>query len=74
MRIDQLEAEVFKLDPRLRARFAEKLSAGLEELSEAENAPLWAEEAARRDAEWDQSGALGAPAQDVFRGARASLR
>ncbi len=73
MRIDQLEAEVLKLDPRIRARLAEKLIASLEELSEEENTLLWAEEAARRDAEWDQSGKLGTPAQDVFRGARARL-
>lgn len=73
MSIDELEAEVLKLDPRTRARLAEKLIASLEELSEVENALLWAEEAARRDAAWDQSGELGTPAQDVFRGARARL-
>jgi hypothetical protein len=67
MSIDELEAEALKLDPGNRARLAERLLASLEDLSEEEHARLWAEEAARRDAEWDHSGQPGRPAEDVFR-------
>lgn len=74
MSIDELEAEALKLEPTKRARLAEKLLASLEDLSEEENARLWAEEAARRDAEWDRTTAMGRPAEDVFRDARARLK
>ncbi|MDZ7801214.1 MAG: addiction module protein [Trueperaceae bacterium] len=73
MGVDELEAEILKLDLRQRARLAQKLLASLEELSEEENALLWAEEAARRDAAWDQSGDSGTAARDVFRAVRARL-
>ncbi len=71
MGIDELEAEVLKLQPQARARLAERLLASLESLSEEENEQLWAEEAERRDAAWDASGKAGRPAIDVFRDARA---
>jgi hypothetical protein len=73
MSIDELETEVLKLDPRRRARLAERLIASLEDLSEKENALLWAEEAARRDAAWDQGTESGTAAEDVLRAARARL-
>ena len=53
MSINELEAEALKLDPKARARLAGKLLESLEDLSEEENAKLWAEEAKRRDAEMD---------------------
>ena len=74
MSIDDLEAAALKLDPKNRARLAEQLLASLEDLSEEENARLWAEEAARRDSEWERSSELGRSAEDVFRDARARLR
>jgi len=74
MSIDELEAEALKLDPKGRARLAEKLLASLENLSDQENARIWAEEALRRDAEWDQSSEHARPAADVFKDARAGLR
>jgi hypothetical protein len=46
----------------------------LEELSEEESTRLWAEEAARRDADWDAKGGKGRPAADVLREARAKLK
>ena len=55
MSIDELEAQVLQLDPEQRARLAAKLLASLEELSEEENAHLWAEEAERRDASWERT-------------------
>jgi hypothetical protein len=46
----------------------------LEQLSEAENERLWAEEAARRDAEWDSKAGVGRPAGDALRAARSKLK
>ena len=53
MSLKELEAEAMKLDPKARARLADKLLESLENLSEEENTRLWAEEAQRRDAEMD---------------------
>ena len=73
MGIDELEAEALKLEPAKRARLAEKLLASLDDLSAEENARLWAEEAARRDAEGDRTAEPGRQARDVFRDTRARL-
>lgn len=73
MSIEELESEALKLVPKHRARLAEKLLASLDDLSEEENDRLWAEEAARRNAAWDESLGDGTPAQEVFREARARL-
>jgi len=45
MKIEELEGEALKLDPKSRARLAGRLLDSLEELSEEENVQLWAEEA-----------------------------
>jgi hypothetical protein len=74
MSIDEIEAEALKLDPKGRARLAEKLLRSLEQLSEEENERLWVEEALRRDAEWDAKGHEGKPADDALREARAKLK
>jgi broad specificity phosphatase PhoE len=74
MSIDDIEAEALKLDPQARARLAKRLLESLEALSDAENERLWADEAERRDAEWDAAGKPGRPAADVLRDARAKLR
>lgn len=74
MSIDDIEAEVLKLDPQARARLARKLLESLEALSEEENARLWAEEADRRDTIWDSVPGSGRAAPDVLRNARAKLR
>jgi hypothetical protein len=74
MSIDELEAAALKLDPKSRAQLAEKLLASLEDLTEEENARLWAEEAARRDADMSQSPEAARPADDVFRDARARFK
>lgn len=73
MSIDELESEALKLDPEGRARLAERLLASLDDLSEEENARLWADEAARRNAAWDQTAGDGEPADKVFREARTRL-
>ena len=74
MSIDELEAEALKLDPKSRAQLAEKLLASLEDLTEEENARLWAEEAARRDEDMGQSPGAARAAADVFRDARARVK
>ncbi len=74
MSIDDLEAEVLKLDPQARARLAKRLLESLETLSDEENERLWAEEADRRDADWDSAPGSGRPAGDVLRDARAKLK
>jgi Putative addiction module component len=74
MSIDEIEAEALKLDPHARARLARKLLESLEGLSAEENERLWAEEAERRDADWDARPGSARPAADVLRDARAKLR
>lgn len=74
MSTDELEVEALKLAPRDRARLAERLLQSLEDLSDEENARLWAEEAQRRDQAWEATPGIGRPAADVFREARARLR
>ena len=74
MSIKEIEAEALKLDAKSRARLAEKLLESLEQLSEAENERIWAEEAARRDADWDTKAGVGRASADVFRAARAKLK
>ena len=73
MNIDDIGAEVLKLDPQARARLAKKLLESLETLSDEENERLWAEEADRRDAAWSSEAGSGRPAADVLRDARARL-
>ena len=67
MKIEELEGEALKLDQKSRARLAGRLLDSPEELSEEENAQLWAEEAQRRDAQMDAHPDSGRPAADVFR-------
>jgi len=71
--IDELEAAALKLGPAARARLAKKLLESLEMISDEENERLWAEEADRRDADWDSAPGSGRPATDVLRDARAKL-
>ena len=66
MTIDELEAAALRLEPKARARMAERLLESLEELSDEENARLWAEEAERRSAAWDANPESGRPADEVF--------
>lgn len=74
MSTEELETEALKLAPRERARLAERLLQSLENLSDEENARLWAEEADRRDRVWDASPSIGRPAADAFSDARARLK
>lgn len=73
MSIDELAAQALKLEPKARARLAERLLDSLESLSEEENEQLWGEEAERRDGSWNSKGGSSRPAADVFRDAKARL-
>ncbi|MEO5820345.1 MAG: addiction module protein [Vicinamibacteraceae bacterium] len=73
MKIDELEAEALRLDPKSRARLAGRLLESLDDLSPEENTRIWAEEAQRRAAALD-SGLLPArSADEVFGDARARI-
>ena len=74
MSIEDIEAEALKLDPKARARLAERLLESLEPLSIQENERLWAEEVGRRDAEWEAAPGTARPSGAVLRDARAKLR
>jgi len=74
MSADEIEAEALKLDPKARARLAERLLASLEALSDQENERLWAEEADQRDADWGSGRGTARPAAEVLRDARAKLK
>jgi hypothetical protein len=73
MSIEDLESEALKLDPKARARLAERLLESLDTLSDAENERIWAEEAERRDSDLgsDQDGGRGG--DEVLRDARDRL-
>ena len=73
MDLAALETEALKLNPRSRARLAEKLLQSLETLSEAENEQLWAEEALRRHEELETDTTVARSGKEVFREARARL-
>ena len=70
MNLEELEAEVLKLNPYARAQLAAKLLQSLEALSDVENERLWAEEALRRHEELETGAATPRAAEDVFREAR----
>jgi Putative addiction module component len=71
---EELEVEALKLAPRDGARLAERLLQRLENLSDEENAKLWAEEAQHREQAGDADLSIGRSAADVFRDARARLK
>ena len=73
MSIKEIEAALLKLVPKERARLAGKLLESLENLSDEENALIWAQEAERRDAAWNSSADSSRTAKRVFRNARAKL-
>ena len=74
MTVRNIEKQLLNLDARSRAKLAEKLLHSLDELSEAENEQLWAEEALRRHEELAKGRATARPANEVFRDARARLK
>lgn len=73
MTIEELEAEVLKLNPTERAKLAERLLRSLEALTDAENERLWAEEALRRHEELKAGSGASRPANEVLHDARSRL-
>ena len=71
MSVDELKAEVLRLDPQTRAYLARELLASLDTLSEAEVEKLWLDEAIRRDEELDSGAVRAHPADEVLDRARA---
>ncbi len=73
MRLEELEAEIKKLDLKERAALARRIIESLDELSEREIEALWVAEAERRLDELEQGPATGIPAEEVLRRARADI-
>jgi putative addiction module component (TIGR02574 family) len=73
MSIEELEAEVLRLDPKGRARLAGRLLESLDDLTPEENAQIWAEEAERRAAAVEAGRLSARPAESVFQDARARI-
>lgn len=55
MTFREIRSAALELDLKARAKLAQDLLTSLEELSDDENAKLWAEEARRRDEQLDQN-------------------
>ena len=70
---EDLEAAVLQLEPRSRARLAERLLESLDNLTPEENAQIWGEEAQRRDDALNAGTLTSRPADQVFRDARTRL-
>jgi hypothetical protein len=73
MRIEDIETEALRLEPRARARLAQRLLVSLDSLSDGEIEGLWAEEAERRDSSWDVASGPVRKADEVLRDARSRL-
>lgn len=73
MTVADLEAKILELDPKERARLAQRILESLEVLSEDEIASLWLQEADRRDQALDEDPSRAIPGDDVLREARALL-
>ena len=73
MSLEEIEAEIKKLDLKDRATLAKWIVESLDELSEAEVEALWAEEAERRLDELEQGLVTEIPGREVLRRARAVI-
>jgi putative addiction module component (TIGR02574 family) len=73
MSIEELEAEIKKLNLKDRTALAKWIVESLDELSESEIEALWAEEAERRLDELEQGMVTEIPAEEVLRRARAAI-
>jgi putative addiction module component (TIGR02574 family) len=74
MNLLQIESEVLSLPVQDRAALVQRLLLSLEEISEPEFEHLWAEESARRVAEFDSGKAQAIAGDEVAKKARALLR
>jgi putative addiction module component (TIGR02574 family) len=71
--LEELEAEIKKLNLKERAALAKWIVQSLDELSESEVEALWAEEAERRLDELEQGLATEISAEEVLRRARTAI-
>jgi hypothetical protein len=74
MTVKQIEKELLKLDAHSRAKLAERLLHSLDELSEAENERLWAQESFRRHQDLTTGKVKGRSVDEVLREARSRLK
>jgi putative addiction module component (TIGR02574 family) len=72
MTVADLEAKILELDPKERARLAQRILESLEALSEDEITALWLQEADRRDQALDKDPARAISGEDVLREARSA--
>lgn len=73
MSLEELEAEIKKLNLKERAALAKWTVQSLDELSESEIEAMWAEEAERRLDELEQGLATEIPADEVLRHAQTAI-
>jgi len=71
--LEQLEAEIGKLNLKERAALAKRIVQSLDELSESEIEALWVEEAERRLDELEQGLVTEIPAEEVLRRAQTAI-
>ena len=74
MNLLQIESEALELPVQDRAALAQRLLLSLEEVSESEFERLWADESARRVAEFDAGKGVSVSGEEVARKARTLLR
>ena len=74
MTVQNIEKQLMRLDTSSRAKLASILLSSLDDLSDAENETLWAEEAFRRHNDLVKGSAKSKPAGIVFNNARARLK
>ncbi len=73
MTMQQLEAELFRLDIQSRAKLAEKLILSIDAPNEEENLQLWVAEAEHRLADLRAGKAREIPAEEAFRSIRSTI-
>ncbi len=74
MTVQYIKKQASKLNVNSRARLARYLLSSLDNLNEAENEKLWAEEALRRHDDLLKGKAKSRPADVVFKNARTLLK
>ena len=74
LKVNELEKEALRLDPRERALLAEHLISSLDADEDPDVERLWIEEAERRYKEYKQGGVKGKPAETVMKEARAKFK
>ena len=74
MTVQNIEKQLMKLDTNSRAKLASILLSSLDDLTDAENEKLWAEEAIHRHNDMIKGNVKSKPADIVFKNAHARLK